>query len=132
VLRPRTFVLDSEHTVVKGEGSVDLGKEQLALRLIAEPKDGSLFALRGPIRIGGTLAKPAVMPELGQAIARTGAAIALGAIAPPAAIIPFLQIGKQQNVECGPLIEDATQFIRATRPSARENLAATATDERTR
>ncbi len=130
VFRPRTLVLDSEHTVIRGEGSVDVDTEQLALRLTAEPKDGSVFALRGPIRIDGTLKEPAVHPELGQAIARTAAAIALGVIAPPAAILPFLQPGKPQDVNCESLIERASQFIEAAKSEPRPTIAATAAPRR--
>jgi hypothetical protein len=124
VLKPRIFVLDSEHTLVRGEGEVDLGSEALALKLVAEPKDASLFALRGPIDVGGTLKQPAVRPELGQVIARTGAAIVLGAIAPPAAIVPFLQLGTSQKVDCGALTQQAQGFLNAEAPSL-ERLAQT-------
>jgi hypothetical protein len=124
VLRPRTLLVDSEHTVVRGEGTVDMGSERLALRLIAEPKDGSAFALRGPIRVDGTLKDPAVHPELGNAIVRVGAAVALGALAPPAAIIPFLQTGTPDRVDCAPLIEEATRYIQA-KSAARDSVAST-------
>jgi hypothetical protein len=117
VLQPKIFVLDSEHTVVKGEGALDLETEALDLRLVAEPKDASLFALGGPIRLDGTLKHPAVHPELGQAIMRTGAAIALGALAPPAAIIPFLRPGKPQEIDCGALREQAAGLVEAAAKS---------------
>jgi hypothetical protein len=113
---PRNFVIDSDHTIVRGEGEVNLRTEGLGLRLVAEPKDGSLFALRGPIRIDGTLAQPAVHPQLAGAALRAGVAAALATIAPPLAIIPFLQAGKKQNVDCEPLILDASRFIRNAPP----------------
>ncbi len=117
VLRPRTFVLDSEHTVIRGEGSVNLRAETLAMRLVAEPKDGSIFALRGPIRIDGKLAKPTVHPELTGLAGRIAAAVALGAVATPlAAIVPFLEAGKKQDVDCEPLILDASRFIKTGSP----------------
>jgi len=118
VLHPRNFVIDSEHTVVRGEGEVNLGTEALGLRLVAQPKDGSLIALRGPIRIDGTMGNPVVHPELGGAVARAGAAIALGAIAPPLALIPLMEAGKKQDVDCEPLIVDASRFIRNAPPPA--------------
>jgi len=125
VLRPRTLVLDSEHTVVRGEGAVNLGTEELAIRLVAEPKDGSVFALRGPIRVDGTLKHPALHPELGNMLARGGAAVALASVATPiAAIIPFLQMGKPQKVDCEPLILDASRFIRAANTPATDKVAA--------
>jgi hypothetical protein len=67
VLQPQTLVLDTAHTIVRGEGTINLRDERLALQLIAKPKDGSLLALRGPIRVDGTLASPVVHPDLGNA-----------------------------------------------------------------
>ena len=97
--------------MVTGTGGVSLGAERLNLRLIAQPKDGSLLALRGPIRVEGPFAQPAVRPELGNAIARTGAAIGLGIIAGPAAILPFLETGKAVSVDCAAHAQQATTFI---------------------
>ncbi|MEP6657128.1 MAG: AsmA family protein [Betaproteobacteria bacterium] len=127
VLYPRTMVLDTEHTVIHGEGHINLRTESLALRLVAEPKDGSLFALRGPIRVDGTLGKPGLHPELSGLAARSGAAIALGIVATPlAAVLPFLQKGKQQDIDCEPLILDASRFIRNGEPSRPVETAAAA------
>lgn len=108
---PEPLLLDTQHTLVSGEGRVDLDHETLGLRLIARPKDGSILALRGPIDIQGPLAKPAVRPELGQAIARVGAAVALGAIAGPAAILPLIDPGKRQEVDCASYAQKARSFI---------------------
>ena len=90
--------------------------ENLALRLVAEPKDGSVFALRGPIQISGTFEKPSIKPELGNAIARAGAAVGLAIIAPPAAVIPFIQFGKNQAFNCSTHVADASQLIQREPP----------------
>ena len=111
VLVPQKFVLDTEHTTVTAEGKIELRNENLDLRLVAQPKDGSVFALRGPIQLGGTFGDPSIKPELGNAIARAGAAIALGIIAPPAAAIPFIQFGSNQPFNCATHVADASQFI---------------------
>jgi uncharacterized protein involved in outer membrane biogenesis len=111
VLTPDPLLLDTEHTLVTGEGRVMLKDERLDLRLVAQPKDGSILALRGPIDIQGTMANPAVKPELGNAIARTAAAVGLGIIAGPAAIIPLVQMGTPVKVDCAAHIQQATSFI---------------------
>lgn len=55
-------------------------------------------------------------PELGQAVARTGAAVALGVLAPPpAAILSFLQIGKPQQIDCDALTRQAASFVEAAK-----------------
>jgi hypothetical protein len=119
VLVPRTFVLDTEHTTLTAQGRIGLRDEQLDLRLVADPKDGSVFALRGPIQVTGTFASPSMKPELGNAIARTGAAIALGILAPPAALLPFFELGKGETFNCSPPIDNASRFIARAEPATR-------------
>lgn len=111
VLTPDPLLLDTEHTLVTGEGRLLLKDERLDLRLVAQPKDGSVLALRGPIDVQGTFANPSVRPELANAIARTAAAVGLGILAPPAALIPLMQIGDPVNVDCAARVEKATSFI---------------------
>jgi uncharacterized protein involved in outer membrane biogenesis len=118
VLEPRTLVLDSEHTVIHGDGHIDLRDERLALRLKADPKDGSVFALRGPIRIDGMIVHPAVHPDLKSTLMRTGAAAALATLAAPLAIVPFLERGKPEKVDCEPLIVEADRFVRTGEKTA--------------
>ncbi|HEY4137592.1 MAG TPA: AsmA-like C-terminal region-containing protein, partial [Casimicrobiaceae bacterium] len=118
VLIPKTFVLDTEHTTLTAQGRIGLRDERIDLRLVAEPKDGSVFALRGPIQITGSFASPSIKPDLGNAIARAGSAIALGILAPPAAVVPFLQMGKGETFNCSPPVDNASRFIaRAQSPT---------------
>ena len=111
VLTPDPLLLDTEHTLVQGTGRLSLADESLDLRLVAQPKDGSLVALRGPIDVQGTLAHPAVQPELGNAIARAGAAIGLGIVAGPAALLPLIEVGKPVQVDCAQHLEQARAFV---------------------
>jgi hypothetical protein len=111
VLTPDPLLLDTEHTLVRGEGRVALKDERLDLRLVAQPKDGSVLALRGPIDVQGTLADPSIKPELGNAIARTAAAVGLGIVAGPAAILPLIETGKPVKVDCAAYVDKATSFI---------------------
>jgi AsmA family protein len=69
--------------------------------------------LRGPIKVDGTLAAPAVHPQLGNVLLRSGVAVALGAVAGPAALIPFLQAGHDQQIDCAPHVNTAAQFVHA-------------------
>jgi hypothetical protein len=110
-LVPDPLLIDTEHTLVTGEGRIDLARESLALRLVARPKDGSIIALRGPIDVQGPFVKPTVKPELGQAIARAGAAIALGILAGPAAILPLIDPGQPAKVDCDAYVAKARSFI---------------------
>ncbi len=118
LMKVRTFALDTEHTLVTGQGDVNLKNETLNLQFKAQPKDASLVALRGPIQLDGRLGKPQVHADWKGIIGRSGLAVLLGAAAPPAALIPLIELGKQQKLECGPLVTRATRFINSARPAA--------------
>ncbi len=120
VLQPKTVALDAQHTTARVEGQIDLRSEKLDLRVIANPKDFSLLALRGPIIVSGTFADPSVRADLANAILRTGAAVALGVIAGPAASLPFLQFGSGETFNCGKTVDAINRFVRAESNSTEE------------
>jgi len=112
VLLPDPLVLDTEHTLVTGTGRIALGDEALDLRLTAQPKDGSVLALRGPILVQGTMANPSVRPEMGSMLARTGAAVLLGIVATPAAaVLPFMEMGKPVEANCAQRVAEVRGFV---------------------
>jgi hypothetical protein len=111
VVQPRRFVVDTQHTLLLGEGKANFKDETLDMRLVAKPKGKSLVSLRGPINVGGTFAQPSVRPDLRQLGARGVAAAALGAIAPPLAVLPFVQLGGGKDAPCGSLVQSARQQI---------------------
>jgi AsmA family protein len=59
----RSILLDVEHVIVKGVGTVQLGDESLDLLLWPEPRDASLISVTTPMRVTGTLAHPSVSPQ---------------------------------------------------------------------
>jgi uncharacterized protein involved in outer membrane biogenesis len=120
VLKPKTLALDAQHTTATVEGQIDLRSERLDLRVVAKPKDFSLLALRGPIIVSGTFADPAVRADFTNAILRTGAAIALGVLAPPAASLPFVQFGSDEGFSCSRKVDAISRFVRAETTSAEE------------
>jgi uncharacterized protein involved in outer membrane biogenesis len=94
VLRPRSAVMDNKDSRIDLDGQINLADETLALRVVAKPKDFSPLTLRAPLRVEGTLADPRVALE-GKALGgRAIAAIALGALAPPAALLAFIDPGE--------------------------------------
>ncbi len=99
-LRSRTMLLDTEAHVVAGSGGIDLGREQLDLRLKTDTKRPTVASLPTPIRIGGTLKDPSFQPELAEAAARAGAAVGLGLLFPPLALLPTIQLGVGENSQC--------------------------------
>ena len=94
VVQPRQAVIDNDDTEVRIDGQVDLRQETLALRLVARPKDVSPFTLRTPVTLGGTLADPQVGVEAAPLAGKALGAVVLGAaVAPLAALLPFVDLG---------------------------------------
>lgn len=101
-VRPRLALLDSDDTTIRIDGRLNLRDETLALRAVARPKDLSPLALRTPVTLTGTLANPVIgidgRPLAGKAVA----AVAMGAaVAPLAALLPFIDPGSKEDDPCG-------------------------------
>jgi uncharacterized protein involved in outer membrane biogenesis len=97
VARPKIFVVNTRDSTVWIDGTVSLRDESLDLRFVVSPKDFSPLTLRTPVRVRGTLGKPAVSLELGKLAGKTGAAALLALLNPLAAIIPFIDPGSKQD-----------------------------------
>jgi uncharacterized protein involved in outer membrane biogenesis len=104
VLNTQTFVLDTDNSVIHGAGTVNLGQEALDLRLRAESKSVSVGSLPTTIDIGGHLKDPSITPEIGELAARGGAAIGLGILFPPLALLPTIQLGVGEDRQCEGLV----------------------------
>jgi uncharacterized protein involved in outer membrane biogenesis len=100
VFETRTLLLDTTEARVVGAGTIDLANESLNYRLKTDSKHFSIGTLPTPIDIGGTLKKPSIAPEAGPLALRGGAAIGLGVLFPPAALIPTIQFGIGEDGAC--------------------------------
>jgi uncharacterized protein involved in outer membrane biogenesis len=107
VVRPESFIVDTNETFVKVDGDVDLGQERMDLVAHGRGKTPSAFVLRAPVEMKGPLKKPSVRPKAGPIVAQAGAAVALAAVNPALAIVPFLDRGKKQDADCDKLLADA-------------------------
>lgn len=101
VLKPDLFLLTTRDSTVWAEGTVSLVDEKLALQAKVAPKDFSLLTLRTPIQVTGTLGEPHVSIEVGKLLPRVAGAIALGALMPVAAIVPFIDTGNKELARKG-------------------------------
>jgi uncharacterized protein involved in outer membrane biogenesis len=106
--RLRSLVLDTSEAMVTGTGGANLRNEQLDLQLRTESKHFSIGSLPAPINIGGTLKKPAIMPG-GELAVRGGAAIGLGFLFPPLAVLPTIQFGTGEDHRCDATLARAKQ-----------------------
>ena len=101
VMDSRALAFDTTDTIIVGEGQIDLGEETLDLELRPRPKDRSILALRSPLHVGGTFAAPSFRPDMARLGLRGAIALALGSIAPPAALLATLELGPGEDSDCG-------------------------------
>ncbi|HXS52161.1 MAG TPA: AsmA family protein [Usitatibacter sp.] len=107
VIDPKAFVVDTSDSRVQLTGDVSLREETLGLTVHPTPKDATLFSLRTPIDLKGPLRHPKIHLHPGPIAARVAGAIALGAINPALAILPFVDDGPAKDTNCGQLLAEA-------------------------
>jgi len=107
VVTPESFIVDTSETFVKVDGKVDLDDERLDLETRGRGKSPSALTLKTPIELQGPFKKPSVHPKAGPLVAQGAAAVALGAVSPALAIIPFVDTGKKQDADCDKLMAEA-------------------------
>lgn len=107
LMTSRALVLDTDDTVVYGDGTVNLATEAMDLYFRPYPKDTSILSLRSPLRIAGTLGAPQTGPDKGALAGRAMAALALGAINPLLALVATVETGPGEHADCGAILRTA-------------------------
>lgn len=106
VMRPRAFVIDTEEARIKVDGTIDLGKEKVAMTVYPESKGWRLISLRSPIHVEGNFRKREVTVDRGMLALKAGTAAALGLLGPVVvALIPLVHVGPEEGNQCGELLE---------------------------
>lgn len=107
LMTTRALVLDTEDTVVYGEGNVNLASEAINLYFKPYPKDTSILTLRSPLKITGTLGAPQVGPDKGALAGRAAVALALGVINPLLALAATIETGPGKDADCAAILRAA-------------------------
>ncbi len=102
-----SLVFDTDVTTLFGSGRIDLSRETLDITLNQKTKRTSPLALRSPIYIRGTFAKPTVGVDKGRVAARAAGAVALGLLNPFLTLIPLVDPGPGQDSDCAQLMREA-------------------------
>jgi uncharacterized protein involved in outer membrane biogenesis len=97
---PDVALIDTDDTTLLLSGQLSLADESLALVAAAKPHDVTPVALRGPVRIGGTFAQPAVRLDKRAIGLRLAGAGALALLAPPAALLALIDFGEDDTHLC--------------------------------
>ncbi|HEY4136389.1 MAG TPA: AsmA family protein [Alphaproteobacteria bacterium] len=93
------ILFDTDRMTVKGEGTVNLGNERLALLFTPRPKETSLINLAMPWRVEGSLQSPAVSVDQG-ALAERAAGALLSAVNPLALLVPMVTASNGEQNPC--------------------------------
>src|SRR5690606_3002789 len=101
LMTSRALAFDTTDTIIVGEGTVNLRDETLDLLLKPRPKDGSVLTLRSPLVVDGTFKDPSFRPDFRRLGLRGAVALALGSVAPPAALLATLELGGGEDSGCG-------------------------------
>lgn len=119
ILSPRVGLMDTPVTRVLTDGHIDMGKEQLDLRLVAKPKNVSPLTMRSPIHVQGSFLQPEVNIEKTPIALRVVGGIALGLINPLAAILPFVDPGNGKQASCADVLQQLKQEATPGKTSSR-------------
>lgn len=106
VLNANALVFDTEVTTIIGTGSIDLGREEFDLVLNQKTKNTSPFALRSPIQVRGSFARPEITVDKGQLALRAFGAVALGLVNPVLALLPLIDAGPGADSDCAQLVRE--------------------------
>jgi uncharacterized protein involved in outer membrane biogenesis len=94
------LLLDTSRVTIKGEGTADLGTEQLNLRLTPRPKQENALSLAVPVNVRGTFKDPSFRPDETSVALRVAGAIAVGAVNPLALLVPMVGAGSGDRNPC--------------------------------
>lgn len=107
VVQARSVAVDTAQSTLEVEGWVDLSKERLNLKVIPASKSLRLISFTGPLYVTGSFADPKVGVDRGLLALKAASAIALGVLAPVAALIPLTSLGLEVDDDCRKLLAAA-------------------------
>jgi uncharacterized protein involved in outer membrane biogenesis len=100
ILHTQMLALDTSESDVHGTGDINLAHETIDYTLRTEATHFTIGTLPTPINITGTFKNPSIRPEALPLAARAGAAIGLGILFPPLALLPTIQLGLGEHNDC--------------------------------
>jgi len=116
VMQTKYFVLDTTDAVVTVNGTINLSTEVMDLDIHPKTKGLRIISLRSPLYVKGTFKDPDIGLQKGAIAAKAGGAIALGVLSPLAAIIPLINPGRTDDVDCARLLADYREKPHAPPP----------------
>lgn len=108
IMQTSSMILDTEDSLIAGEGAADLGDETFTLNVEGQSKDPGIARTRVPVQLSGTFTSVSVEVDPSGLVIRGGLAAGLAALVTPlAAVIPFIDAGLAEDSDCLRLMEEA-------------------------
>ena len=104
----KAMTLETGEGITNVGGNINLGDEKIDLGLKTDARHFSIGSLPTRINITGTFKDPSIRPGA-EVAARAGAAVGLGVLFAPLAILPTIQFGtsEAEDARCGELLRQA-------------------------
>lgn len=112
----QALLVDTGEALIGGTGAMNLKNEAINFEIQTRSKGFSIGNLPAPIKITGTLAKPAIGIGVKELAARGGLAAALGFLSAPLAILPTIDFGVGDPHQCGELVAAVKSQVRQGKP----------------
>ena len=94
------LVIDTTDHLITGGARADFVREVMEMHLRTDAKHFTVGSLSTPIRIAGPFKDLSVGPDVRELGARGGAAVGLGVLFPPAALLPTIEFGVGETSPC--------------------------------
>lgn len=120
VMQTKYFVMDTADAVVTVDGTINFSTEIMNLDVRPKTKGLRIISLRTPLYVRGTFKNPDVGVHKGAIAAKAGGAIVLGTVAPLAAVIPLINPGNTQSIDCASLLADYRKKPKAPPPGQKK------------
>lgn len=120
LMQTEYFVMDTDDAVVAVDGTINLSSEVMNLDVRPKTKGLRIISLRSPLYVKGTFKNPDIGLYKGALAAKAGGAIALGALTPLAAVIPLINPGRTEAIDCAKLLADYKEKPKAPPPGQKK------------
>ncbi len=108
----RALLVATKEANILGAGTINLENEKLDLAMKTDATHFQIGSLSTPIDFGGTMKHPSVFPAVGPLALKGGAAVGLGILFPPLALLPTIRLGLGDQNAC----TDTLQSLHAGTP----------------
>lgn len=130
--RVRRFVVDTDEAIIDVSGDINLAHETLNLDIHPKTKGLRIFSLRTPLYAKGSFKQPDVGLDKGPLVLKAGAAVALAAASPLAALLPLVNPGKTGDTDCAAELRATARTRRAPKTEQVAAPASAVTEEQIR